>query len=168
MRKLVAKFYDGTGEWAEPVDKAIRVISSPYVHVEVMFEDNQSFSSSQRKDMSKSKGKATVEGVRFKTILYTHTERWKEVVLWVTDAEYKRIRLRCEILASLGLDYDMRGAMGCIFTGKQDPEKYFCSEVFYDAVCAEWMPVALNQKMLPQKLYEIVLVLADNLNARWV
>lgn len=161
LRKIVFKFYQ-YGDWATLMDKAIHVVSE-LLHVEALFEDGLSFSSSQRSDISGE----SVEGVRFKDIHYSHPERWIEIVLYVTDEEYKRIRLRCECLAHLGLKYDMRGAIGCLFTGKQDPEKYFCSEVVYDAVLCEWLPPILNVKMHPDKLYVIAAKLAEKLKGRF-
>lgn len=161
MKTIVLKFHDGTGPWASATDKAIRIVSD-LTHVEALFEDGLSFSSTSREDLGSDAG----GGVRFKAIGYSHPERWKDIVLPVTRDEYTRIRFRCDCMAALKIPYDMRGAIGCTITGRQDPDKYFCSEVLFDAILIEWLPAALNHKMHPRKLYQIAEILATLLLER--
>jgi len=168
MKHIVLEFYKGNGKWATAVDKAILLVSKPHVHVEAKFENALSFSSSQRAvEAGGNQEDKRVEGVRYKGIKYTNTKRWTEIILCVTDEEYRRIKLTCDVLVAMHIGYDIRGAIGTVFTGKQDPDKYFCSEVIYDAILSQWLPQGLNHKMHPQKLYDIVEVLAPALASRF-
>lgn len=144
-------FHDGTGSWATFVDKAIRIVSKK-THVELRLPDGRSFSSTQRKEMM---GDVIRNGVRFSYISYTHPERWEKVVLWLTEEEYQKVLWSCEVLASLEIPYDYRGAAGTAITGGNVIFAYFCSEVVYDVLFTLWMSCKLNYKMHPDRLLEI-------------
>lgn len=160
--KIEIKFHDGTGPWATATDKAIRLISKK-THVEGKIPGRGSFSSTSRSDLGSKKGK---NGVRYKDISYSHPERWKTYILWATFEELTRIRLRCDCLVGLKLGYDFKGAMGTILSGIEDAWKYFCSEVVYDGIIIEWLPEHLNYKLHPDKLEEVVIVVAKQLRLR--
>ena len=159
MRKIVLKFHDGTGPWADKTDKVIGIVSKK-THVEALFENGWSWSSTQKWGAE--------NGVRFAEIKYSHPERWVDVVLLVTDEEYDAIEMRCELLASMGIKYDMRGAIGCAITGRDDVTAFFCSEAVFYAVLCQWLPEILNYKMHPDKLYTIACVIADRLADRFI
>jgi hypothetical protein len=160
--RLEIKFHDGTGPWADVVDKTIGVVSKK-THAEGKlpktlpdrFHHLAGLSFSSSVTMSLSKDSLFKGGVRFKNVKYSHPERWTTRVFWVTEEELCRILTRMEAMARLGLKYDFRGAAGCAVTGQQDPWKYFCSESIFDAVLVEWVPVRLNHKMHPDKLDEV-------------
>jgi hypothetical protein len=159
MRKIELWFHNGTGPWADRTDKVITIVSG-LTHVEAKFENGWSWSSTQ-------KGKEE-NGVRWKKIGYSHPERWVKVTLLVTDEEYDQIVMRCEMLAAMGIKYDMRGAIGCAITGRNDITAFFCSEAVYYGVLGQWLPEILNYKMHPDRLYEIACVVADRLADRFI
>ena len=147
-------FYNGTVKGAKFVHKAILLASSPYTHVELEFDDDKSFSSEFG------------IGPRIKQIDYSHPERWMFVDLpWITAEAQRRVRYRAELHAALcnaGYEkYDTRGALGCAVTGHDDRWNWYCSEVVYDVLAPEIAIPALNFKMHPQRLYELVQVIKD-------
>jgi len=148
--KVVLKFRDGKVPPNDLTDHAIKIVSG-LVHVEAFHPDGRSISSTMAGDDN---------GVRWKDIHYSHPERWKDVVFWLTEEEYRRYLLTCNMCAALKIPYDLRGAVGCTVTGRQDPEKYFCSEFTFDSLLAIWLPAVLNHKMHPDKLYDISVVIA--------
>jgi hypothetical protein len=155
------KFRNASGDWGLNAELLIRIVSPCHIHVEAKFPDGRSFSSTSAKE-----GINGRTGVRWKNINYSHSERWTNYTLWVTKAELDKILFKCECLVTLGLLYDFRGAAGCAITGAQDPWKYFCSEVVYDAVCTMWLPERLNHKMYPDKLEEVIMILEVRLLER--
>ena len=156
MEKLM--FYRGQGvggTWKEKlVHKGISILSRPYTHVELVFSDSTSFSSEYG------------VGPRFKSIAYTHTDRWTEIQLPHIELQAEcRIRHRAKVLNRLReegyIKYDTRGAFGCTITGRQNPWDYFCSECVYEVLAPEISIPSLNVKMTPQKLFEVIEVIKD-------
>lgn len=156
MKQVMLKFHDGTGPWAGRVDRAIRKVSD-LTHVEALHPDGMSISSTLQDGGG---------GVRWKKINYSHPERWRELVLWLTDDEYGRYRMICDCCAAVGIKYDIRGAIGCALTGREDPTRYFCSEFTFDALLTLWLPARLNHKMHPRALYDIAAPVAALLDQR--
>ena len=147
-------FYNGRSKGAKFVHKAILLISDPYSHIELVFDDGLSFSSEFG------------IGPRIKQIDYSHPERWMFVELpWITAEVQRRIRYRAELHNALriaGLEkYDTGGAIGCAMTGQDNRWDWFCSEVVYDVLAPEIAIPALNHKMHPQKLFQIIQVIKD-------
>lgn len=157
MRKIVLKFKIGSEDKPSITNHMIMIVSD-LVHVEALFENGVSWSSTQMKDDE--------DGVRFKEIKYSHPERWKDIVLWVTDAEYSKICMTCGLMEAMNKGYDMRGAIGTAATNRHNPEKFFCSEAVFEAVLAEFYPRTLNVGMHPDKLWEYAEVLAAHLDMR--
>ena len=147
-------FYNGRSKGAKFVHKAILMVSDPYTHVELVFDDDLSFSSEFG------------IGPRITNIGYSHPERWAFVDLpWITAEAQRRVRYRAELHNALRLagyeKYDTRGAIGCAVTGQDDRWDWFCSEVVYDVLAPEIAIPTLNHKLHPQKLYEVIQVIID-------
>ena len=147
-------FYNGRSEGAKFAHKAILLLSDPYTHVELVFDDEESFSSEFG------------VGPRMKKITYSHPERWKFVELpWLLPAQKRRIRYRAELHNALriaGLEnYDLHGAISCVATGHNNPWNWFCSEVVYDVLAPEIAIPDLNCKMHPQKLLQVIEIVRD-------
>ena len=147
------QFYCGMGvggTWKQKlVHRGISILSKPATHVELVFSDGLSVSSEFG------------IGPRIKQIDYTHPERWKVVSLPQIDLESEvRIRRKAEIFEWLRkegfLGYDTRGALGCTLTGKQDIWKWFCSELVYELIAPHIAIEALNYKMTPQRLFNLM------------
>jgi hypothetical protein len=155
------KFRNPSGKWGDLAQTAIRVVSPNRIHVEAKLPDGRSFSSSSAKEALDGGN-----GVRFKNIEYTHSERWATYVLWVTTNELNQIILNCEIAVEMVYRYDYRGAAGCAVTGGEKPWKFFCSEAVFDRVFTIWLSGRINYKMHPDKLEEVTKVLEPILLAR--
>jgi hypothetical protein len=138
-------FYDASVPGAKKglAHSAIQLVSDPYIHVELRFSDGMSFSAEYG------------VGVRKKDIQYSHPERWKKIRIHYPAAMVRHMRYAAETLVLLQLEYDLRGAAGCAFTGKEDPWDYFCSEFVYDVTGGHIVTPKINHKMHPTKLYEV-------------
>jgi hypothetical protein len=152
LRKLTFNFYDGRNPDASKIHKIILARSDPYTHVELVDVTGQSFSSELG------------IGPRFKNITYKHPERWHKIVLHISNAEYDRIWYRADVLIALRkagkLKYDNRGILGALCSGRHTIWAYFCSEAVYSVVSPEIALPELNYKLWPQKLYEVIEVIA--------
>ena len=157
------KFRNASGSWGSAAELAIKTVSPNRIHVEAKFPDGRSFSSTSAKEALDGKN-----GVRFKDIGYSHPERWTTYILWVTKQELNEILLECEIMAAMCLRYDFRGAAGCAWTGLQAAWKFFCSEVVFESVVSKFITNRINYKMHPDKLEEVVKVVAEKLLERKV
>lgn len=155
------KFRNASGKWGDLIQTAIRVVSPNRIHVEAKFPDGRSFSSSSAKEAI-----GGGNGVRMKKIKYSHEDRWTTYVLWVTKAELDEILFDCELAAQMAYGYDYRGAAGCALTGADKPWRFFCSEVVYDRILTKWLSARTNYKMHPDRLEEVVKILAPLLEAR--
>jgi len=155
------KFRNASGKWGSLAETAIRTVSPNRIHVEAKLPDGRSFSSSSAKEALDGGN-----GVRIKNIKYTHPERWTTYILWVTQEELDKITFDCEVAAGMCFRYDYRGAAGCAWSGEHTANKFFCSEVVFDRVISYWLSDALNNKMHPDKLEEVVIKLAPMLLAR--
>lgn len=119
-------------------------------HVEIIFADGFSFSSSQWDG-----------GVRFKDILYTSTDKWD--ILDIPDMGVRKEKLMKEWCESqVGKKYDYRGILRFFVGVKEDnPDKWFCSEI----CCAALQRVRVLPSLLvpsqmsPEDLYIAVLSL---------
>jgi len=122
MMYLAFKHTTNTGKWyAKLLDKVIAMrTNGPAVHVELVFSDGTSFSSSQWDG-----------GVRFKDIQYEGDTKWALVPLHIPPEKEATVRGVAEILASTKIKYDWKGILGFML-GKSDPgvpDKFFCSEI---------------------------------------
>ena len=151
-------FYKGMGvggSWKQKaVHRGISILSSPYTHVELVFSDGISFSSEWG------------IGPRFKQINSSHPKRWAKISLLNMELPNEvHSRHRAKVLDRLRaegyINYDIRGALGCTITGRQNPWKYFCSEVVYEVIAPEIAIPSLNVKMTPQKLFEVIEIIKD-------
>jgi len=141
-------FYNGRSKGAKFIHKGILRVSDPHTHVETVFSDGMSWSSEFG------------IGPRFKKITYAHPERWKFVEFPFITPEQERIaRYRAELWVAMreaGLsNYDTLGAIGCGFSGRENPWNLFCSEGCYDIFPDEHKLLALNVKMHPQRLLQV-------------
>ena len=147
-------FYIGRSVGAKFVHQGILLVSDPHTHVELIFDDDKSFSSEFG------------IGPRIADIGYSHPERWTFVDLpWITAEAQRRIRYRAELHNALRIagyeKYDTRGAIGCAVTGQDDRWNWFCSEVVYDVLAPEIAIPTLNFKLHPQRLFELIQVIKD-------
>lgn len=153
MKKLKFHFYNGRNPDAASVHKIILWRSDPHTHIELENEDGVSFSSELG------------VGPRFKNITYSHPDRWTTVVLWVTDVEYVQIWYRATLLVEMRnkglLKYDNRGIAGALFSGRHTIWAYFCSEAVYSVVAPEVALPELNYKLWPEKLLEVIKIVAS-------
>ena len=141
-------FYNGRSPGAKFIHKGILHVSDPYTHVETIFSDGVSWSSEFG------------IGPRFKKITYKHPERWKFVEFPFITPEQERIaRYRAELWVAMreaGIsNYDTLGAIGCGFSGRENPWNLFCSEGCYNIFPDDFKILALNVKMHPQRLLEV-------------
>jgi hypothetical protein len=155
------KFRNPSGKWGDLAQTAIRVVSPNRIHVEAKLPDGRSFSSSSAKEAL-----GGGNGVRFKNIKYTHSERWTTYILWVNEEELNQIYIGCEAAVAMAYGYDFRGAAGCAVTGGENPWKFFCSEVVFDRIFTIWLSPRINHKMHPDKLEEVTKVLVPILSSR--
>ena len=150
-------FYKGKGvggRWKiKALHKAISIISSPHTHVEGVFNDGTCFSSEFG------------IGARFDNHNFSNSERWTFVKLNTTLAQENRIFLRANQLVKLRIKkmgkYDTRGAIGCAWTGKENPWNWFCSEIIFEVIHRELHLPACFNKIHPQKLLELIEALQD-------
>ena len=114
MLILKVAFYRGDGRLFNVITKWRT--SGEHTHVELVFPDGRSFSSSQWDG-----------GVRFKSIAY-EPEKWHIVMLPLTALEVASVLEFCE--REKGKKYDWRGILD-FFAGKGDGDKnsWFCSEI---------------------------------------
>ena len=115
MRTIKLAFYIARyGNW---IDKAVAFFSKgKYSHIEMIFEDGRSYSSSWQDG-----------GTRFKDIRYSNKHKWDIVEYQVDDYEYSRILEFC--LTKLGRKYDWTGVLSFMLPFHQDRNRYFCTEV---------------------------------------
>jgi len=115
-------FYIGGGNW---FDKGIAIrTGGPESHVEIVFSDGMSFSSSQWDG-----------GTRFKQIDYSDRSRWFLVPLFATPPEEDSMRERCRGIN--GKPYGWKLIVRHLITGngaKDDPNAWICSEACIAAV----------------------------------
>ena len=157
MKPIIFKFYNPPkgDKCVTAVGKGIRLVSER-IHVEGVFMDGRSFSSTMRNDISGADGKKH-KGVRFKDIDYSkHPERWEQMILNLPDDVYDNILLRCELLALEKIPYDLRGAIGCLITGKQKAHMLFCSELWYALLAIHFSLSELNYKKHPDALVTFI------------
>jgi hypothetical protein len=115
---MYLSFYKGKGNWMDKIIKART--NGDVAHVEIVFSDGISFSSSQWD-----------KGVRFKQIEYKGDDKWVLVPLHFSPEIEKFLRDRAELLAEMKIAYDWRGILGFMI-GKKNPgasNKLFCSEI---------------------------------------
>ena len=154
MKTIIFKFYNPPkgDKCVTLVGKIIRIVSQR-IHVEGLFEDGRSFSSTLRNDITGTDGKFH-KGVRFKNIDFTkHPERWEELILNLPDAIYDEILRSCEVLALMKIKYDTRGAIGCFWAGLNSLAKLFCSELWFGLLAMHFALPVLNVKKHPDALY---------------
>ena len=157
MKQLIFKFYNPPkgDKCVTLVGKAIRM-RSERIHVEGLFMDGRSFSSTLRNDITGGNGKKH-KGVRFKVIDYSkHPDRWEQMILNLPDEIYDDILRRCELLALEKIPYDTRGAMGCFITGAQISHMLFCSELWYALLAIYFSLSELNHKKHPDALVPFI------------
>jgi len=115
-----------------------------HTHVELVFSDGESFSSSQWDG-----------GTRFKTINYSNKEKWDMVPIGIYGMGEKAIREYCREL--LGRKYDWRTILR-LFAGKkivEDQVKLMCSETCHHVlkkkarIFTRWN----SSKVTPEMLY---------------
>jgi hypothetical protein len=117
-----------------------------YSHVELVFSDGLSFSSSIRDG-----------GVRFKRIEYK-PDRWDFLDLPITAPEEYIVRRWAE--DQLGKGYDKPGILAYINPlRKQDPNRYYCSEICCEALQQiGWFRDVDPAWVWPTKLFELALL----------
>ena len=103
MTYLAFKHSTDNGPWySRLLDKIISArTNGPAVHVELVFSDGISFSSSQWDG-----------GVRFKQIDYIDDPKWALVPLYLTPEQESRVRATAELLAAVKIGYDWKGILG--------------------------------------------------------
>lgn len=148
MNYISIMSYLGRSEDARPVHKLILIGSDPYTHSELKFPDGQSFSAEMG------------IGARYKQIKYSHPERWHEDRIYLSDEVIARIRLRCDLMVALGLEYDIAGAINSPYTGYQNRGKVFCSESIGYAIAPDLMKVENIKNFHPVRLQVIAARLA--------
>lgn len=154
MIQLASRKY---GEWSTFAEKLVHLRCKNYVHSELIFRDDQSFSSSIRKV------NGVTEGVRFRDIDYSkHPERWDIDTLPVPDEVEDRIRFNAEVLVAMDLGYDFRGITGFVGTGWHSVWDFFCSEGIYAVVAPVIFIPALNHKMDPERLRKVWLAMKQS------
>ena len=111
-----------------------------YSHVELVFSNGTSFSSSGRDG-----------GARFAEIGYSHKERWEFVKLDIDGEEEKEIWNECKRL--IGKKYDWLGIFFHQFLplNTQDDDKWWCSEI------VAYILGILPFRISPNKLYNAVI-----------
>jgi hypothetical protein len=112
-----------------------------YSHVELVFSDGVSFSSSQWDG-----------GVRFKKINYSHKERWGFIELEIAEEKEQELREKCEKL--VGKKYDWLGIMFDQFIplNTQDSDRWWCSEIVAHILDIE------PERVSPNRLYRRMMV----------
>lgn len=131
LRSYNARRAEASGKNLTLVDKIILMRSDPLVHAEYEF-------SRRHEGISWS---ATMQDgancCRFKKILYSHPERWTNLVLAMTDEQEDRAYERAVELE--GMPYDLIG-LGSFATDhpiiKPHPDKYWCSEACAELIVA--------------------------------
>ena len=111
-----------------------------YSHVELVFGDNTSFSSSQWDS-----------GVRFKKINYSHLNRWDFIELPFDADEEEVIKEKCKKL--VGKAYDWIGIIFDQFLplNIHDQDKWWCSEVVANVLGI------LPERVSPNKLHRMLI-----------
>ena len=103
-----------------------------YSHVEMVFSDGMSFSSSAFDSVDLPDGRTLKNGVRIKQIDYAHhPDRWRLVPLpFVSPKDERAMREWAEKTWAEGHGYDFNGVSRFVLPWmREHPEKYFCSEV---------------------------------------
>lgn len=154
MKTLKIAFYKATyGDW---LDKTIAFFSNgPYSHVEMIFENNLSFSSSPRKngiDFRTAEFKDSGETSKANSEITFITERWTFIDVTVNDTQYNTIWDFCE--EQVGKKYDWFGAVYSvlpIIPGSSN--RWYCSEVIIASFHTAnlWLPI--NEEITPVELY---------------
>lgn len=142
MKVLEVCFYKASaGTW---FDKLIAWVSKgKYSHVELVFDNNQSFSSSVR----------WPSGVRFKSIDYDEA-KWDIFTLVVSDESYDKALAFAN--SQTGKGYDILGVLFIIDRGiRENKNKWFCSEVVLSALQAAGYLDHINaHRTTPQDLFD--------------
>ncbi len=129
MIKVYLAFYKGRKSGNELSDKITRLFESAtrffthgkYSHVELVIPDVEGtcvcYSSSMRDG-----------GVR-KKVMTLDLDKWDllEVKASTRDIEYYYSNTE-------NCNYDLRGALGCVFPSRESSRKYFCSEWCFNAI----------------------------------
>ena len=134
MTNFMIRFYDARqavkdGKPLTAIDYLIMSVSDPLVHCEAYFvKDNESFSASMRGER---------KGCGWADIQYSHPRRWIDIPFELTEPQLDRAYNRARDLD--GAPYDTIG-VASLKSGiiKENPDKYWCSEV-----CAELVKAAL-------------------------
>lgn len=142
MYQLAFYIGDFSNPDAELFDRAVCIWTrSRFSHVEMVFSDGMSFSSSPRDG-----------GCRFKEIDYNKPSHWVLFPIpWITEYDEQEIRAFC--INQDGTKYDWTG----IFLSQvlplniQEPNRWFCSEIAANSLKAK-RPAQYN----PGSLYEMV------------
>jgi hypothetical protein len=139
-------------QWYNPIDMFLsRALNSKYIHSEIVFNRNDSFSSRGRtKDVEPRR-----KGVSFAEVDY-HKGKW----LFTTTHKVKndqRAIVRARAKEIVGKKYD---TLGAIFNaGFRLPidkrDKFWCSEACAYAL-QDFYPVLKDNKITPEKLLHIV------------
>jgi hypothetical protein len=120
-----------------------------FCHVELVFSDGISFSSTTLDPEGGDKG------VRFKWINYSHPEEWVFVQLFPSYGGEQRIREKAESI--VGKPYDTRGTLRfAIPLLKEHPDAYFCSEADLTALHADPLfPATVAYQTGPNVLWRV-------------
>jgi hypothetical protein len=126
------------------VDKLISFVSrGEYSHVELIFEDMRSFSSSPRDD-----------GTRFAVLQYD-LGKWDFVDIHVTDQQYTSILNYCK--KNAGKKYDWMGVFSFVLPLRQDRKRFYCTEVIVLAFQAASLWLNCNpSRISPIQLYRYI------------
>lgn len=136
---LQLAFYRGAGNWFDKITRWRT--AGDFTHVELVFSDGMSFSSSQWDG-----------GTRFKDIKYTDLEKW--VLTPVLGVDEQAVRQWCE--GQDGKKYDWQGILKLMTTGgvKGDTaESWFCSEICRAAIASDLVFDWLRPGCDPDQLY---------------
>lgn len=114
-----------------------KATSSKFSHVELIFDDGYSFSSSPRDN-----------GVRFKKINYV-PEKWEIIDLKVSDLRKINIERKAKSIVRKKYEYD-RVAIYCGWAGIRSYGKFICSDVI------SYLLFDIMEFTTPQELYEMV------------
>lgn len=136
---LQLAFYKGSGNWFDKITRWRT--AGDFTHVELVFSDGVSFSSSQWDG-----------GTRFKDIVYTDKEKW--VMVRVPGVNEVLIRKWCE--TQVGKKYDWKGLLKLMASGNaadKNPEDWYCSNICRAACTIEGIFVWLRPGCDPDQLY---------------
>ena len=147
---ITLAFYKGMGEGQDRGRKFTSYLiafwttiterkKSNHTHVEIIFPNGRSFSSS-----------GWDKGVRGKVITYAHPERWTFVTLMYSEADVDKMLIHSD--SHVGEGYDYKGIAGSLVFpfGLHNANEWFCSEICNHIL--GWKPERVTPERMLKKL----------------